>query len=587
MKPISLFLSLLFLFIFPTKLFAQENWTINSFDSKVVVLASGKVAVTETIEADFGSLQKHGIFRDVPFVYENQDRSKRYTDIEVSSVKSNGSSIPYKTYKEGDFFRIKIGDPDKTVSGRQVYKIEYFASGVLNSFDGYDELYWNVTGTNWPVPITNVQAMVTLPKPAISQITCYEGALGSKDPCQSKQISQSAAFFTSSRGLNEGENLSLVVGYTKGLVPIIDVPPPKSIFDDLFSLPSIAAFVVVTLIGISAVLWLWLSRGRDYWQRQAFLGDPNAKHEVKPIGAHETIVVEYTPPENLRPAQVGTLVDERADTLDVTATIVDLATRGFLTIKEESKKWLFGSTDYELAKTDKDTKDLLPYEKELYDRLFDEGPAVKMSNLKTKFYEDLKAVKDKLYEQVVNDKFFYENPESVRKKYLFFGLGVGVLGGLLIWFGFMFLIAILIAVGVGVIISGVALIVCSQFMARKTARGREMYRRITGFELFISTAEKYRQRFFEKKNMFNEVLPYAIVFGLTEKFAQAFKEMGIEPAQPSWYTGTVPFNAAVFGTSISSFSNSLSSAIASAPSSSGFSGGGSGGGFGGGGGGSW
>src|SRR3990172_5678164 len=115
MKPISLLLSLLFLFIFPAQLFAQENWTISSFDSEIVVLAGGKVAVTETIEADFGSLQKHGIFRDVPFVYENQDGSKRYTAIEVSSVKSNGSSVPHEVYKEGGFLRIKIGDPGKTV----------------------------------------------------------------------------------------------------------------------------------------------------------------------------------------------------------------------------------------------------------------------------------------------------------------------------------------------------------------------------------------------------------------------------------------------------------------------------------------
>src|SRR3990167_1655190 len=242
MKLVSLLLSLLFLFIFPTKLFAQENWTISSFDSEIVVLADGKVAITETIEADFGSLQKHGIFRDVPFVYENQDRSKRYTAIEVSSVKSNGSSVPYEVYKEGSFFRIKIGDPGKTVSGRQVYKIAYFATGVLNSFDGYDELYWNVTGTNWQVPITNVQAMITLPKPSITQLTCYEGLFGSKDPCQSKQISQSQAFFTASRSLNENENLSVVVGYTKGLVPVITVAPPKSIFDDLFNLPSITPF---------------------------------------------------------------------------------------------------------------------------------------------------------------------------------------------------------------------------------------------------------------------------------------------------------------------------------------------------------
>ena len=94
--------------------------------------------------------------------------------------------------------------------------------------------------------------------------------------------------------------------------------------------------------------------------------------------------------------------------------------------------------------------------------------------------------------------------------------------------------------------------------------------------------------FFEKKNMFNEVLPYTIIFGLTGKFAKALKDMGLKPANPSWYHGTQAFNALYFSSSVNNFSNSLSTAISSAPKSSGFSGGGSsGGGFGGGGGGSW
>ena len=124
-------------------------------------------------------------------------------------------------------------------------------------------------------------------------------------------------------------------------------------------------------------------------------------------------------------------------------------------------------------------------------------------------------------------------------------------------------------------------------MERKTACGREMFRRAQGYELFVSTVENHRQKFFENRNMFNEVMPYAIVFGLTEKFAKAFKDMGLEPKQPSWYSGTGTFNAVAFGSTMSSFSNSLSSAMASSPGGSGFSGGSSSGGFGGGGGGSW
>jgi uncharacterized membrane protein len=249
---------------------------------------------------------------------------------------------------------------------------------------------------------------------------------------------------------------------------------------------------------------------------------------------------------------------------------------------------MFGSKDYTFTKINKDTKGLITYEKELLDRLFDEGKIVKVSELKTKFYKDLKAVKEKLYEEMVNKKFFYENPEKVRNRYLFIGIGVGVVGIIItVPLTSVFESGIFLGLGVGLIVGAISLIIVSYFMPRKTAYGRDIYRRVRGYHLFVSKAEKYRQRFFEKKNMFNEVLPYAIAFGVTEKFAKAFKEMGIEPQQPSWYTGTGPFNAAVFGASMASFSNSIGSSMAATPGGSGFSGGGAGGGFGGGGGGSW
>ena len=145
------------------------------------------------------------------------------------------------------------------------------------------------------------------------------------------------------------------------------------------------------------------------------------------------------------------------------------------------------------------------------------------------------------------------------------------------------------AFSLGLAVNGVFVLFMSRFMSRRTAIGHVAAQRIKGYELFISQAERYRQQFFEKKNLFNEALPYAIVFGSTQKFAKAFKDMGVAPQQPTWYHSSNAFNAYMFSSSINNFSSSFSSAIvATAPKSSGFSSGGSsGGGFGGGGGGSW
>src|SRR3990167_5201195 len=221
MRLLILFVSILFLLQVPSEVFAQEGgWSIENFQSWIVIKPDGRVFVSETIEADFGTLQKHGIFRHVPFRYQLQNGETRYTQVEISSVTNNGSSIPYDSYTSGDFVEVTIGDPDKTISGTQYYKIDYFVSGVLNSFEDHDEFYWNVTGNKWEVPINQAKASVNLPEDEITRITCFEGATGSTSECSSSKINEKLTTFQSTRTLGTNEVLTIVVGYTKGLVPI-------------------------------------------------------------------------------------------------------------------------------------------------------------------------------------------------------------------------------------------------------------------------------------------------------------------------------------------------------------------------------
>ncbi len=210
-----------------------------------------------------------------------------------------------------------------------------------------------------------------------------------------------------------------------------------------------------------------------------------------------------------------------------------------------------------------------------------------MSDLKLTFYQDLAEVKKSLYQEVTAKKFFAGNPETTRQKYAALGGVVILVGAVSIFGAVKLIVGPLATFGAGVMLSGIGLLIASRFMPQRTALGHELWQRSKGYYEFISGAEKYRQRFFEKKNMFNDILAYAIVFKLTDKFAKAMADMGVEASQPSWYVGSRPFNTTYFVSSVNTFSSSMSRAIASTPSSSGSSGGSSGGGFGGGGGGSW
>lgn len=583
-----LFSFLLFLFFVPKLALADEGWIIENFDSKINLQETGEVFVAETIAVDFGDLQKHGIYRDIPYIYNSDEKEDLYTKIEIKNVLQDGEFGKFKVTSSNGYVRVRIGDPDVTIVGKHTYQINYVALGVLKSFSDYDELFWNVTGNNWPVSISTVSAVVSLPKGEVLKVACFRGIFGSTDTCTATGVTTRTANF-STNDLLENEGMTLVVGYTKGIVPIVTVDRPKSLWEQFVSTPSEIVLSLVIALGTLFSLWLWWGKGRDFWLQRRHLAEKGVE-EVKPMGAREQVVVEFGPPGALRPAEIGVLADERADTLDVVATIIDLAVRGFMNIKEIEKSWLFGSTDYELTKRPIDKSKLRVYEKDLLSKLFVSGDSVKLSDLKQNFYTHLSDVKKKLYEDVIDKKLFVGDPEKIRQKYLIAGVIVLALGGGLLTVGLNSQQIFVIDVGIGLMVAGFILTIVSRFMPRRSAHGREMLRRIKGYRLFINTAERYRQRFFEEKNLFTQILPYAIVFGLTDKFAKAMKDIGLEKVQPTWYTGVHPFNISTFNSSVSDFSRSVTTAIAAAPKSSGgFSSGGgfSGGGFGGGGGGSW
>lgn len=587
MKRILLTLLFSLFFLFPVHASADEGWQIDRFHSDIAIQQTGIVRVVETIDVDFAGLSKHGIYRDIPYIYLGRGR-QIYTDIHIESVLQNNVSATYDDYTNNGYLRLKIGDGDKTISGKNSYTITYTAKGILRTIGDHDELYWNVTGNNWGVPISTASAVVTLDKGEVNKSICYEGETGSPSECRSSLLSPQVAEFASLAQLAPSQGMTIAVSYPSGIIPVLTVEKPKSAWDMFIEWPSLATLFAAIVAGIAFVFYRWYKFGRDYWFGQNIFGTQDDHGHPKPVGSHETITVEFTPPAKLRPAEMGVLLDERADTTDVVATIIDLATRGYLNITEIPKKWMFGSVDYELKQKTKSTEGLLGYEKMLLDKLFTSGTTQKMSDLKETFYKDLKEVKSALYKEVVAKKLFPSDPEHVRSTYLGIGIVLAIAAIMIFIFSFSVAWIFVADIAFGLIVMGILFIIMAFFMPRRTAYGRELYRRTKGYRLFINTAEKHRQVFFEKKNMFNEVLPYAIMFGLTKKFAQQMQDMGIKPGDTGWYIGSQPFHANTFAANMNSFAGSMSSAMASSPSSSGgFSGGGSGGGFGGGGGGSW
>lgn len=585
---------------------AQESgWRVTSFHSNVTIDADGDVHFLEAIDVDFGSIERHGINRDIVTrqacgdvntgpepVYRCPGGSDRLYPITVEGVSdASGNAVPYVVSSEGGATRVRIGDPDRLVSGPQSYRLQYRLRAALNAFDGHDELYWNITGNRWTVPLESVTATVTLPDGAETFVACYQG-FASSAGCDAS-ADGSTATFAATRTLFPNEELTAVVGWQKGIVA---VQPPvledRVSVDDFFTFDWIewAGMAAVALLGFVAIGRAWWLFGRDRRYRTLFYLTEDPSERTAPLLSRMDIVVEYLPPDDLKPAQMGVIVDERADTLDVTATIIDFAVRGYLKITELDKQGWFAKTDWRLDKLRDPGDELLPYEDRLFKALFRGRESVQVSALKTKFYEDLAEVKSDLYGDAVGRRWFARNPETVRRWWLVAAVAVTVTGALLsVASGFLFERAL---IPVPLILAGIVLMVFSRAMARRTATGSEAYRRVLGFKRYIATAETRRQEFNEQANIFARYLPYAIVFECVDKWADAFEGMDeqVREATGYWYAGTVPFQVGAFTAGMGSFSSSMSTAISSTPGGSGgsgFSGGFSGGGGGGGGGSSW
>lgn len=571
-----IFLLLLISLTIPLVAVAQD-FTIEKYQADININEDSSFNVIETIAVEF-SRAKHGIYREIPYKYVDELGKTMRTPIDVLSVTDEaGKSWKYKVTKRGSIINVRIGDADKYVTGRKTYIINYKVENAVLFLDDQDELYWNVTGNYWKAPIEEASARVTLAVREKSDkllTACYTGHRGTRETACSMQPGENSCGFYATRNLSPGEGLTISFGWQKGLVT-----PPSAWKKFLWAINMRENWVF--LFPIASLLFMlnsWSKRGRDPRVREA-------------------VTVAYGPPKymdkELSPAELGTVLDEKLDSRDITSAMVGLAVRGYIKIEENVQEgWILNSTDYSLKKAKEADESLIPFEKILMEKVFaDDSTEVQVSDLKNKFYKNLSALKDTLYQDLVDKGYFVRSPDKERKMYFSAGIVIGVA----LTLAFAFLSPDSFSGVAAGILTGLPVLALSRFMPAKTSAGAFAHAQILGFEEFLTRAEKDRLERIGDKNLFSKFLPYAIALDVVDSWAKAFEGIYQEP--PQWYTSSHPgrftsFSPRSFSNSLSSMTSTLGSAMFSAPRSSGGSGGGggggsSGGGFGGGGGGSW
>lgn len=547
---------------------------ITVFASNIDVHPDASMEVHEDLTVRFDTPNRHGINRFIPVVYDRHGNNYTVDFRLLSVTAAGGRYVPFHASRQGRDFYIKIGDPQKSIMGLHQYHIHYTVRRAINFFKNAPEVYWNVTGDEWHMPIDKVVAQVVFPSVGDKSELSAKSFIGEEGSTKTSPyaLELNRATFTCGR-LQPGEGLTVVLGLPQGLIM-----KPTQWQEFLFLVADWWPLAVLPAFTLSICFNMWWFLGRDAVKRQA-------------------VAVDWQPPKDLSPAEVGTLVDEKCDLSDMVSTVIDLAARGYMTIREFKTDSLFflRNKDYEFTRLPVSEKQaqspLSIYERRFLDAMFNCGytkqKTVKLSDLKYKFYSEMRQIEKDIYQSLIEKGMFLQSPQDVRQGWI-------CIGGLLFILSFI-AGPIQTSYGVGLILSSIIVFCFSRTMPARTRKGCEALNQCLGFQRFVKMAEKERIRKLVTADptIFGRLLPYAMVLGAADQWAEAFRDLVKTP--PDWYVSDgADFQTYSFVRDIGDGTRTMGQTFTSAPASSsagsggsGFDGGSSGGGFGGGGGDSW
>lgn len=281
--------------------------------------------------------------------------------------------------------------------------------------------------------------------------------------------------------------------------------------------------------------------------------EPTQIAEFRPVGDGQA---EFVPLHDIRPGQVGTLADETVDPVDITATILDLATRGYLLITELPRTGAHDPFDWTLQRRDADLSALRPYERTILDAVAPaDGSTVQVSRIENNLGGVVAQVQDELYADVVQQGWFSRRPDQTRSTWRTAGwiaLGLAVVA--------FVLLAIFTTFGLtGLVLIGLAagLVLISTEMPARTQSGSSV---LAGLQLLAGQLQMLptdRAPKGRELAELSEVLPYAVVLGGTDRWLEAISASDDDAAPDStdlaWYHGDADWQLADLPASIRGF----------------------------------
>ena len=615
--------TVLFSTFFIVQVYGLEAFNISAFDINMTVYEDNSYLVVETINVDFHE-QRHGIIRSLPL------KTYRGNPASISNVDVSGHK--FSTDKVSGDLEIKIGDPNTYAGDSEKYIISYLYTIGDDGLKDMDELYWNLIGLDWDCTIDNVTFTINMPKSFADDRLNF--TYGRKGSTQNDEVT-----WNIEGNVIRGALLA-PLGPNEALT--VALPLPEGYFSQVKKVtPSAMArfgwLLSIIPIGIGAALWAATGRKKQsfptvefyppqgvtsadvgflidgrvdpfditsliiYWAHKGYL--TITEHTVKKVfGTKKSFIFTKLrdPADDAREYEhemfremfylgdgMRVSMEQLTDRFYATADKIKGQVKSSFEGNKETRifdvsntfcRWLLRITAF---------LGVLPGSYTVM-KEFDnsDGPSLLGKSI-------LMSLAVMITVFIV--MHILVNWKGMQKKRRFTQLFLallfsGAICGVLIYGTIS---AEILPVGIASILSVVILGILASSCNRRTELGIWYEERLVGFREFLKATELDRIKMLVEENphYFYHVLPFAMVLGVTNKWAKNFD--GIMTQPPDWYhSATVQsgFNASGFAYDLESGMRSVSVAMLSRPSSDsgGSSGGGSsGGGSGGGGGRSW
>lgn len=553
---------------------------VTRMDVDVALAADGSALVTTSFDMDFGDDAAHGPFLTFVtregYTYEH-NRIYRPQVQRVWTPAESGTPVDYVDEDDGGVLTVRIGDEDVEITGQHTYEVairwEGLTTGTSTTGSG-DELLFDGVGTAWEMPRENVTVVVHGPAP-VREATCVAGDAGSQTACDAVDRSADGSSVTYRvASLDPGEGTTVLARFDEGA---LGDPAPLTEQNRAYS-----RAWHVDGAGIWVGLALALAASVAAVRKASRVGKDDDRFTMGLIDGKPA--PRSAPPTGFRPGELGTLVDERVDPKDITATILDLAIRGYLRLEQVPSEDAPDGVEWQVTRTREPDADLLAYEALVLETVSAPDRALPVTDLAKSYATSLPAIREALYAHVVTRGWFSSRPDKVRGRWA--GWGVATL-----LVGTAATVGLVLAgyalpgwawPGVAIVLVGLTVLIVSGRAPARTAAGSAVTAELRGFERYLTEPDAAGRSV--PGDVIERYLPYAFVFDVAESWAARGSEM----TGAAWLVQTGAVTTWMHAvTAVTSFDAATASALGGSATAGGGTSVSVGGGTGGGGGGSW